>query len=199
MNDAFQNSRAESLASQNSLYYKVADNHRNESNADVRLDQQMLAKKKRLMKEANWDDLLFADKMRLFDSWALISLLANVLQMIGCSYSIFKNNLDIQTADTYLGLGCMLAWWTMLRYLLKTQAYKSMLASFIKSAPFVARALVSMIPLFIGYGFLGMALFWESRRFSSFSVSCYTLFALMHGDMIWDTYNDLIQINSILA
>ena len=56
-----------------------------------------------------------------------------------------------------------------------------------------------MIPLFIGYGFLGMAIFWESRRFSTFSVSCYTLFSLMHGDMIWDTYNDLIQIDSILA
>lgn len=49
-----------------------------------------------------------------------------------------------------------------------------------------------MIPLFIGYAFLGMAIFWESRRFENFSVSCYTLFALMHGDMIWDTYNDMI-------
>lgn len=93
----------------------------------------------------------------------------------------------------------MLAWWTILRYLLKTQAYKSMLASFSKSAPFVARALISMIPLFIGYAFLGMAIFWESRRFGDFSVSCYTLFALMHGDMIWDTYNDMIQIDSVLA
>ena len=74
-----------------------------------------------------------------------------------------------------------------------------MLASFQKSAPFVARALISMIPLFIGYAFLGMAIFWESRRFANFSVSCYTLFALMHGDMIWDTYNDLIQIDSVLA
>jgi|TARA_B110000285_G_C15092588_1_gene599976 hypothetical protein len=74
-----------------------------------------------------------------------------------------------------------------------------MLASFSKSAPFVARALISMIPLFIGYAFLGMAIFWESRRFGDFSVSCYTLFALMHGDMIWDTYNDMIQIDSVLA
>ena len=74
-----------------------------------------------------------------------------------------------------------------------------MLASFGKSAPFVARALISMIPLFIGYAFLGMAIFWESRRFGDFSVSCYTLFALMHGDMIWDTYNDMIQIDSVLA
>lgn len=80
----------------------------------------------------------------------------------------------------------------MLRYFLKTQAYKSMLASFIKSAPFVSRALISMIPLFIGYAFLGMAIFWESRRFQDFNISCYTLFSLMHGDMIWDTYNDMI-------
>jgi hypothetical protein len=55
----------------------------------------MVQKKKRLMKEANWDDLLFTDKLRLFDAWALISLVANVIQIIGCSYSIFKNNLDI--------------------------------------------------------------------------------------------------------
>ena len=80
----------------------------------------MRAKKKRLMKEANWDDLLFWDKFRLFDSFSIISMLANLCQIIGCFYSIFRNNLDVQTADTNLGLGCMLAWWTMLRYLLKT-------------------------------------------------------------------------------
>lgn len=74
-----------------------------------------------------------------------------------------------------------------------------MLASFSKSAPFVARALISITPLFIGYAFLGMAVFWESRRFATFSVSCYTLFALMHGDMIWDTYNDMIQIDNFSA
>ena len=67
-----------------------------------------------------------------------------------------------------------------------------MLMSFSKAGPFVFRALVSVIPLFIGFAFLGMAVFWESRRFGNFGVSCYTLFALMHGDMIWDTYNDML-------
>lgn len=117
------------------------------------------------MQEANWDDLLFWDKLRLFEIWSLISIIANLCQILGCFYSIFRNNLDLDTADKNLGLGCMLAWWTMLRYLLKTQSYRSMLASFQKSAPYVARALISMIPLFIGYAFLGMAIFWESRRF----------------------------------
>ena len=86
----------------------------------------------------------------------------------------------------------MLAWFVMLRYLLKTESYRAMLTSFSRASPFIMRAIISIIPLFVGYAFLGMSLFWESRRFSDFSVSCYTLFALMHGDMIWDTYQDMI-------
>jgi hypothetical protein len=74
-----------------------------------------------------------------------------------------------------------------------------MLVSFQKAAPFMIRALISIVPLFIGYAFLGISYFWESRRFTSFSISCYTLFALMHGDMIWDTYNDMIQIDQLAA
>lgn len=93
----------------------------------------------------------------------------------------------------------MLAWFVILRYLLKTQNYSVMLMSFSKAQPFVIRALISVIPLFIGFAFLGTAVFWECRRFASFSISCYTLFALMHGDMIWDTYNDLLQINVVFT
>ena len=119
--------------------------------------------------------------------------------MIACLFTLWKKNLPVGTTDTLLGLGCMMAWWNMLRYFLKSESYNSMLASFKKSAPFVSRALISMVTLFFGYAFLGMALFWESRRFQNFGVSCYTLFALMHGDMIWDTYNDLIQIDNLLA
>ena len=151
------------------------------------------------MSQANWQDLLLSDKMRLIDIWSIISILANICQVIGSFYSMFRARLSLTTPDQILGVGCMLAWFTMLRYLMKTHQYKSMLASFQKAAPFVARALISMIPLFIGYAFLGMAIFWESRRFATFSISCYTLFALMHGDMIWDTYSELIQIDSLIA
>ena len=90
-------------------------------------------------------------------------------------------------------------WFVMLRYLAKTETYKAMLTSFFKAAPFVGRAIVSIIPLFIGYAFLGMALFWESRRFAHFGYSCYTLFAMMHGDMIWATYADMMQVHYVYA
>ena len=49
------------------------------------LDEITQAKRERLMKEANWNDLLFWDKMRLFDTWAVISIIANLSQIIGCT------------------------------------------------------------------------------------------------------------------
>lgn len=125
--------------------------------------------------------------------------MANVCQIIGCTYSIFRNNLNIITADKALGLGCMLAWLVTLRYLGKAETYNDMLAAFGKAAPAIGRAIVSSIPLFIAYAFLGMSIFWESRRFSDFSKSCFTLFALMHGDMMWDTYSDMTQVDLVNA
>jgi len=76
----------------------------------------------------------------------------------------------------------------MLKYLMKLQSYKTILSSLKNGAAFVFYALVSMTPVFIGYAFLGMAIFWQSRRFANFSVSCYTLIAMMHADMMWDTF-----------
>lgn len=162
-------------------------------------DRKLQLRRSRLMKEANWNDLMIRDKIRLLDIWSIISLFANVCQIIGCVYSIFRNNLNIITADKTLGLGCMLAWIVMLRYMMKTETYKAMIASFYRAAPFVGRAIISIIPVFIAYAFLGMAIFWPSRRFAYFGVSCYTLFALLHGDMIWDTYNDMMQVHYAYA
>ena len=43
-----------------------------------------------LMKNVNWDDLLFRDKMKLIDIWSVVSILANIFQIMGSVYSIFR-------------------------------------------------------------------------------------------------------------
>jgi len=59
-----------------SLYKKI-DRHGNELD-DENITDDMKARRKRLVEEANWDDLLFWDKFRLFDIWSVISMLANL-------------------------------------------------------------------------------------------------------------------------
>jgi len=117
------------------------------------------------MKELNWNELTFEDKLRLIEKWSFVSILANIFQIIGSVCSIQRQYLSATTPDKLQGIGCMLACFNMIRYLLKTKNYKTMITSFAKSAPYVLRALISMLPLLIGYSFLGMSIFWECKRF----------------------------------
>lgn len=47
------------------------------------------------MKEANWEDLLLKDKLRLLDLWSILSIIGNIFEIMGCSYSIFRDNLEL--------------------------------------------------------------------------------------------------------
>lgn len=65
--------------------------------------------------------------------------------------------------------------------------------------PNVFRTLVSSLPVIMGYTFLGLALFWKSNRFESAAGCLTTLYALMCGDMVYDTFYDLSQTNLFLS
>ena len=40
------------------------------------------------MKELNWNELIFEDKLRLIEKWSFVSILANLFQIIGSVCSI---------------------------------------------------------------------------------------------------------------
>ena len=67
------------------------------------------------------------------------------------------------------------------------------------SMPNVLRTLISSVPVIVGYTFLGLCLFWRSNRFSSASGSLVTLYALMFGDMVYDTFYDVNSIHYIYS
>jgi len=50
----------------------------NEYLKDENLTEDLKAQKRKMMKEAKWADLLFWDKLRFFDPWSIISILANL-------------------------------------------------------------------------------------------------------------------------
>jgi hypothetical protein len=56
------------------------------------------------------------------------------------------------------------------------------------AAPIILRILVGVIPIFIGFGFLGMSLFWATLEFQSPSDAFFSLFAMMYGDALRDIY-----------
>ena len=63
----------------------------------------------------------------------------------------------------------------------------------------VLRAMTGIVPVFFGFAFLGLCLFWDSHRFQSISYSMFTLFAMMNGDSLYDIFYDISVFRFLLA
>ena len=68
------------------------------------------------------------------------------------------------------------------------------------AVPILARAILGILPFFIGYALLGQCLFWEiEKRFGSFAYSLFVLFAMMNGDNLIPVHNDLVYARFLLG
>lgn len=156
-----------------------------------------------------WDDLSFYVKIKLFSYWSIVFLIANLIQLFGALSNIITvfNILDMgETSitsnggvETLIGLGCMSAWIGLIRYMETSKNYSLLANTIGKAMPTVLKTLISALPLFLGYAFLGLAMFWRSNRFSSTSGCLMTLYSLMQGDMVYDTFHDLGQTNYLAS
>lgn len=61
----------------------------------------------------------------------------------------------------------------------------------------IVTTILGVMPFIIGYSFLGMCLFTESNKFKSLNYTFYTLFALMNGDVVFDTYHETREYHFI--
>lgn len=52
------------------------------------LNRNLQLRKEKLLKESDWNVLLLRDKLRLVDTWSIISILANLTQILGSIYAI---------------------------------------------------------------------------------------------------------------
>lgn len=103
------------------------------------------------------------------------------------------------TAEFFLGFGCMLTWMSFSRYIESASQYTFINRTMGVAIPVVLRAMVGILPFFIGFTFLGLCLFWEVRQFNSPSSAMYTLFTLMNGDSLTDVYREVTYSKFLLG
>ena len=139
------------------------------------------------------------DVLRLFSFWSILVAIGNLCSIFGSFFFIVRAFLRINTAGALLGFGCFLTWTSSIRYLEHTRSYSHALRTIYVAIPTVSKTILGVLPIFIGYAFLGNILFYRSNRFEDMGISMFTLFAVMNGDMIFDTYHDLSGIHFLLA
>lgn len=152
-----------------------------------------------------WEDLTFQDKIQLFSYWSLVSIVSNFLMIFGSLANLLsatqKLELDRSSGsiELLIGLGCMSAWVGLVRYMETSTEYSILGRTLYLAMPNVLKTMISIMPVLMGYTFLGVALFYQSNRFSSATGCLTTLYALMFGDMVYETFHDLSATHYLYA
>ena len=62
------------------------------------------------------------------------------------------------------------------------------------------KIMFGIMPIFVGYVLMAMAIFWNDRRFfNSFSDTTYTFFCMMNGDSILTTFDYVTRKNNFIG
>lgn len=174
------------------------------------------------MGNPDWNSLNASEKFQFFNWWSVVSLLANSMHLVA-SLWCFIPHCDVSNRLFSLGLACFLTWINLLRYLEYSPSLyilvrtlrrgKASLSKYCRitiivihkifalstGLPKLAEFLVSVIPLFFGFCALGMCMFWPLNDFSSLTDSSKTLFSVLNGDEIHNTFGKISPLYPFLS
>lgn len=149
--------------------------------------------------QTKWDQIQAKDLKKFFNMWSIISFIGNVIQLFGSGLALFDVESVNTSTELLVGFGCFLAYLNIGRYLEFNQQYSAIFATIQVAVPNVLRYFLGVMPIFFGFIFFGLCMFWRSERFVSVSSTMRTLFSLMNGDSVFDIFNELTQVNFIFG
>ena len=146
-----------------------------------------------------WNDLSFWDKIAIFNYWHIVFLLSDLFLITGCLIMLIIKQEAFMMADVFIGFGCFFAWCSLPCFVHQTTQYSLITRTVSFTLPIVGRALIGIVPVFFGFAFLGLALFWDSYRYRNIMSSIFTCFAAMNGDSLYDIFYDIINFRFLLG
>lgn len=147
----------------------------------------------------DWGKLGFLERLQIVNYWIIFYLLSDFMILSGTLIFLFIEDKDIKKAEILIGFGCCLCWCSLPAYLHQTSRYSLINRTIAYTLPTVFRAMTGVIPLFMGFAFLGLCFFWDSYRFHSISYSMFSLFAMMQGDSLLDQFYDISAFRYLAA
>ncbi|RUS71855.1 hypothetical protein EGW08_020389 [Elysia chlorotica] len=143
--------------------------------------------------------LSFSDHMEYINMWYVVIICNDVLTLIGSAFKIQLESrvFTISTANyelcsMLLGLGVLLTYCGILRYLGFFKSYNVLILTLKTSFPHVLRFLVCAICLYTGFLFCGWTIFSPyNLKFRSLSSASECLFSLVNGDDMYVSFSAL--------
>lgn len=139
--------------------------------------------------ELSWDG-----RMEFLNFWYVMIICNDVLLVIGSSMKeqIERSNFtanEWNTCSVLLGIGNLLVWFGVLRYLGFFKTYNVVILTLKRAAPKISRFLLCALLIYAGFTFCGWLVLGPYHvKFRSLSITSECLFALINGDDMFPTF-----------
>jgi hypothetical protein len=142
----------------------------------------------------------------LVDVWLVVALLCCFALMYSSWGSLLtrfgsRNYITDLGFSFWFGLGCMLSWVQLLPWVQRLgPPYTSLVMTLHYASPFVARVVMGFFPVFMGFALSAQLLFFvHTPAFSDLGQTFVTLFSLMNGDFVLQSFTELSRAYPVIG
>ncbi len=134
--------------------------------------------------------------MLFFDLWFIIAIIANFFEIwsgvLGLLSTYFTDgNKAFVLIEPITGMACCMAWISVSRYLEYIKSPYIFTKILKNSGLAIIRFMIGFFPIFMSYVFFGVAYFWQERKWGSVNQAVLSLFSIILGDMINESFTSL--------
>jgi len=158
-----------------------------------------LAIPQQVMKDENyplWSRIPFSVKFEFFSLWTIHVMVTSLSLMIASVLGLIEEfgHRTSMAFSVFEAIGALGASVTILRYLEYYEHFYTLILTLKLAGLRITRFIISAFPIFFGYMLMGVVLFSPySVRFKDLNFTSITLFALLNGDDIRDSFEQLNQ------
>ena len=146
--------------------------------------------------------LTWTETTAFLNGWDFFSIFADVLTLVGVFYKVLLDTGADQHLDitaVIIGSAVAINWILGLRFLSFDKGYYILVLTISVAMPNILRLLLCISAIYMGYVFCGWVVFGPYvHKFCSISQTTDTLFALINGDEILDTFMQVDSSNKLL-
>eukprot|EP00397_Hematodinium_sp_SG-2012_P024739 GEMP01025785.1.p1 GENE.GEMP01025785.1~~GEMP01025785.1.p1 ORF type:complete len:640 (+),score=104.64 GEMP01025785.1:117-2036(+) len=145
-----------------------------------------------------WQTLSAKEKVCIINMWWPFTILTNVVEICVALQSTQCNqNVAYRLRGT--GFAIFLSYINIIQYFEHYGSFHVLFCTLLRAIPQVAKFLLCIFPVLCAFAFLGVMFFWPVHWFSTPSMAFCTLYSLLNGDVLHDSFLNLQDVNATFA
>lgn len=147
--------------------------------------------------------LTWSESSAFLNGWDIFSIVADLLTIVGIIFKILLDSEADRHLDltaVFLGSSVAINWILALRFLSFDKGYYILVLTLSVAMPNILRLMLCILAIYVGYVLCGWAVFGPySYKFASIPQTIDTLFAMINGDEILDTFMQVDGVSHLLT